>query len=124
MKTIKELITVKDYCSKNKISDTAARKQITANKIESVVLDGITYIVIENNDKEKLKATLKLKNKEIQALKAKAQYFEDQKETIKKLEEKIEKMEDRIEKEREKKDEIYEKIFGELSNQTKLLKMG
>lgn len=120
----KELITVKEYCRRKKISDTAARKQINTNKIESVIFKDITYIIIDNNDKEKLKANVKLKNSKIREMEHKIHFYENQKETIIKLEKKIDKLEDKLEEQRDTKEALYEKVIGELTGQNKLLKMG
>lgn len=124
MKTIKELITIKEYCKKHKITDAAVRKKISTNKLYSIIYEGITYVVIENNDKEKLKVSIKIKNSKIRELQKEKYFYDNQKETITKLENKIEKLEEKLEDQRDKKEELYEKVIGELTGQTKLLKMG
>ena len=124
MKTIKELISVKDYCKKHKITDAAVRKQINTKKITSTIYQDITYIVIESNEKEKLKSQVKLKNATIKTINTKIHFYENQKETIIKLENKIEKLENKLEEQRDKKEELYEKVIGEITNNSKLLKMG
>lgn len=86
MKLTKELISVKEYCKKNNITDAAVRKKIKNNKVISLVYEDITYIVIENNDKEKLKNNIKLKNSKIRELQKEIKLYTNQQETIIKLE--------------------------------------
>ena len=120
----KELITVKEFCKKEKISDAAVRKKIQNKKVVSLIYEDITYIVIENNDKEKLKSNIKLKNSKIREMEHKIHFYENQKETIIKLENKVEKLEEKLEEQRDTKEALYEKVIGELTGQNKLLKMG
>ena len=122
MKLTKELITVKEYCNKHKISDAAVRKKINNNKVISLIYEDITYIVIESNEKEKLKINIKLKNQKLKTLEQEKHFYENQKETIIKLENKIEKLEEQLEKQRDTKEELYEKVISHLT-QTKMLEI-
>ena len=115
MKLTKELISVKEYCNKYKITDAAVRKQIKNNKVISLVYEDITYIVIENNDKEKLKNNIKLKNQKLKTLEQEKYFYDNQKETIIKLENKIEKLEEELKEERKL-------LLIETQEQKKLLK--
>lgn len=103
---MKKLITIKEYCKFQKITDAGARKQITSGKIMGVILDDQTYIVIESNEIDLLKASLKSAREKIKTLQAQALLYSNQSEYIKKLETKIEDLEN-------KKDVLYEKVIGQ-----------
>ena len=79
MKSTKELISVKEYCNKYKITDAAVRKQIKNNKVISLVYEDITYIVTESNEKEKLKINIKIKNQKLKTLEQEKNFYENQK---------------------------------------------
>ena len=108
-----KLTTIKDYCKKHNLTDTAVRKQIKTEKIKSVEFDNLTYIVEESREVEKLKSQIKLKNSNIKELKAKAEKFENQQERIIKLEAKIEKLENKLEEQRDKKEQLFEKVIAQ-----------
>lgn len=103
---MKKLITIKEYCKLQKITDAGARKQIVSGKIASVTLDDQTYIVIESNEVDLLKASLRSAREKIRTLQAQALLYSNQSEYIKKLETKIEELES-------KKDVLYEKVIGQ-----------
>lgn len=114
-----ELISIKDYCKREDISDAGARKRVASKLVKSVILDEMLYIVDENNEKQEtiksLKNRLRNANDKIKLLTAEKQTVIDQREHIKKLEEKIEKLEAKIETITEKKEELYEKVIGHFS---------
>lgn len=103
---MKKLLTVKEYCKLQKITDAGARKQIASGRIVSVTLDDQTYIVIESNEVDLLKASLRSAREKIRTLQAQALLYSNQSEYIKKLETKIEELEN-------KKDVLYEKVIGQ-----------
>lgn len=103
---MKKLLTVKEYCKLQKITDAGARKQIASGRIVSVTLDDQTYIVIESNEVDLLKASLRSAREKIRTLQAQALLYSNQSEYIKKLEMKIEELEN-------KKDVLYEKVIGQ-----------
>lgn len=87
-----KLITIKEYCKENNISDSGVRKQIKENKITSLVYNDLTYIVIESNVEDKLKDTIKLLReqkktltKQVLGLQKELSFYEDQKEELKEL---------------------------------------
>lgn len=103
---MKKLLTVKEYCKLQKITDAGARKQIASGRIAGVTLDDQTYIVIESNEVDLLKASLRSAREKIRTLQAQALLYSNQSEYIKKLETKIEELEN-------KKDVLYEKVIGQ-----------
>jgi len=125
-----ELITIKEYCKRENITDAGARKRVSSKLVKSVILEEMLYIVEENNEKQEhiktLKNRLRNANDRIKLLTAEKQTVIDQKEHIRKLEEKIEKLETlskekiekleaKIETITEKKEELYEKVIGHFS---------
>ena len=114
MKKSLELQTIKEYCKKNSISDSGVRKQIKENKLVSLVYNDLTYIVIETVEKEKLKSDIKLLRQKNKTLEQERQYYINQSEKIEKLESKVEKLEDKLEVQRDTKEQLYEKVIGQL----------
>ena len=112
MKNTKELISVKEYCRRNKITDAATRKQINTKKITSLIYEDITYIVIESNEKEKLKSSIKLKNQKIKTLEQEKYFYDNQKDLIIKLENKIEKLEERLYTETQEQKKLLKEMVG------------
>lgn len=110
---IKKILTVKEYCKVNKITDAAARKHITLGKVVAVSLEDQAYIVVESNEIDVLKNKLQLAREKIKTLQAEAVLYTTQEERIIKLENKIESLEDKIEGQRESKEELYEKVIGQ-----------
>ncbi len=110
---IKKLLTVKEYCRLNKITDAGARKQIMSGKVVSVSIEEQSYIVVESNEVEVLKASLKSAREKIKTLQAEAILYLNQSERIEKLESKIELLENKLESQRESKEELYEKVIGQ-----------
>lgn len=103
---MKILLTVKEYCKLQKITDAGARKQISTGRVVGITLDVQTYVVAESNEVDLLKASLKSSREKIRTLQAKALLYSNQSEYIKKLEEKIEELGN-------KKDAIYEKVIAQ-----------
>ena len=124
MKITKELITVKEYCKKYNITDGGVRKKITNHKLTSLIYEDITYIVIESNEKEKLKSNIKLKNSKIREMEHKIHFYENQKETIIKLENKVLNPEEKLEEQIDKKEELYEKVIGHMTTNNLLERKG
>jgi len=114
-----ELITVKDYCKREGITDAGARKKNPRELGKSIILNDITYIVEPGDPKKELIKTLRIKLRnatdKIKLLTAEKQTIIDQREHIQKLEEKIEKLEAKVEAITEKKEELYEKVIGHFS---------
>lgn len=108
---IKKLLTLKDYCKLNKITDSAVRKQIATGKAVSVSIDDQTYIVTESNEIDLLKASLRSAKEKIKTLQAEANLYINQSEQIKKLESKIETLENKLEDQRDSKEELYQKVI-------------
>jgi len=115
MKSLLNLVSVKDYYKKFNITDAAVRKKIKNETLTSVIYNEITYVVIESNEVDKLKNQLKLKNQQLKTIKNELLLYTNQKETINKLEAKIDKLEDKLEHTTEKKEELYEKVIGHIT---------
>jgi predicted RNase H-like nuclease (RuvC/YqgF family) len=110
---IKKLLTIKEYCKINKITDSAVRKQITTGKAIAVSIEDQTYIVTESNEIDLLKASHRSAREKIKTLQAEANLYINQSEQIKKLESKIEALENKIDEQRNSKEELYEKVIGQ-----------
>lgn len=114
-----ELISVKEYCKRENITDAGARKRVSSGLVKSVILDEMLYIVEDNREKQEaiksLKNRLRNANDRIKLLTAEKQTVINQQEHIRKLEEKIERLEAKIETITEKKEELYEKVIGHFS---------
>lgn len=110
---IKKLLTVKEYCKLNQITDAAARKHIAHGKVVAISLDEQAYIVVESNEIDTLKTKLQISNQKIKTLQAEALLYTTQKEQIIKLENKIESLENKLEGQQESKERLYEKVIGQ-----------
>ena len=110
---IKKLLTVKEYCKINQITDAAARKHIAHGKVVAVSLEDQACIVVESNEIDTLKTKIQISNQKIKTLQAEALLYTTQKEQIIKLENKIEVLEDKLEEQRESKEGLYEKVIGQ-----------
>lgn len=108
---IKKLLTIKEYCKLNKITDAGARKQIASGKVVSVSIEEQSYIVVESNEVEVLKASLKSARERIKTLQAEALLYLNQSESIAKLESKIELLESKLDEQRDSKEELYQKVI-------------
>lgn len=108
---IKKLLTIKEYCKLNNITDAGARKQIATGKAIAVSIEDQTYIVAESNEIDLLKASLKSAREKIKTLQAEANLYINQSEQIKKLESKIEMLENKLEDQRDSKEELYQKVI-------------
>lgn len=108
---IKKLLTIKEYCKLNNITDAGVRKQIATGKAVSVSIDDQTYIVTESNEIDLLKASLRSAKEKIKTLQAEANLYINQSEQIKKLESKIETLENKLEDQRDSKEELYQKVI-------------
>lgn len=111
-----KLITIKEYCKIEGITDAGARKRVSSKLVKSVILDEILYIVIsmdkERNEIKSLKNKLKHANDRTRILQAEKQVIQNQKELVEKLEDKIEKLEGKLEAIQVTKDALYEKVIG------------
>jgi hypothetical protein len=111
-----KLITVKEYCKIEGITDAGARKRVSSELVKSVILDNITYVVVDSSrdqdEAKALKVRLRNANDKIKLLQAEKQTIVDQKDFIKKLEDKIESLENKLDAVQIKKDELYEKVIG------------
>lgn len=105
-----ELITVKEYSKREKISDTASRKRLDKGLIQSIQLDEITYIIYKSNYENIIK-DLKNKNRiqreQITKYKQANEFYTNQEEKIKELEKDLKEY---IQRERN----LYEKVIGQL----------
>ena len=114
-----ELITVKEYCKSENITDAGARKRVKQKLANSIILNDITYIIVDSNKKDqeikRLKNKLRNANDRIKLLKSEAQTIINQSEYINRLETKLEKLEDKVEKINDKKEELYEKVIGQMN---------
>ena len=110
---IKKLITIKEYCKVNNITDAGARKQISSGKVISVSVEEQSYIIVESNEIETLKASLKSAREKIKTLQAQALLYLNQSDTIEKLENKIELLENKLDGQQKSKEELYEKVIGQ-----------
>ena len=84
-----ELITVKEYSIREKISETATRKRLSQSLVNSTKLDDITYIVYENNQEQiikDLKNKIKHQKEQIARYKQASEFYINQDERIKELE--------------------------------------
>ena len=110
-----ELISIKDYCKAEKITDAGARKRVSQKLVKSIILDGLTYIVDESNSKEKkikeLRVKLRNSNDRVKLLRAKAEQAINQELYIKELKEEVKELRAKIETLHEKKEAIYEKVI-------------
>ena len=73
-----ELITVKEYIKRERITDTAVRKRIKSGVLEVVQLDDVTHIVYRNDVVKDMKHKIKLQALQIQRLKESKKYLEAQ----------------------------------------------
>lgn len=114
-----KLILLKDYIKQSKLSESGVRKSIKSNNLLSVEIDNNTYVVIEDKDQtiiKDLKNKVKLLQSDKRELKKELLLYENQKETIIKLETKIDKLETKLEQQTEKKEELYEKVIHHMTN--------
>jgi len=110
------LESVKDYCKKKHITDGAARKSIKSGKLQSIIVDDLTYLIIESNELELCKNKVKLLSSKNRELKNKLLLYTKQDEKIEKQEQRITYLENKLDKQVEKKEELYEKVISELNN--------
>ena len=104
-----ELITVKEYSIREKISETASRKRLAQSLVQSTKLDDITYIIYKNNVEQHikdLKSKIRLQREQLSKLKLAAQFYINQDEKIKVLESELK---DYVTRERN----LYEKVIGQ-----------
>ena len=114
-----ELITVKEYSTREKISETATRKRLAKGLVQATQLDEITYIIYKNNIEQTikdLKNSLKLKNSIINKLKVENNYLKEQDNKIKELEQELKEY---VIRERG----LYEKVIGQLDKMMLPLKV-
>jgi hypothetical protein len=110
---MKKLITIKEYCKLQKITDAGARKQIVSGKVASVTLDDQTYVVVESNEADLLKASLKSAREKIKTLQAQALLYLNQSEYVEELKNKVELLEGKLDTQRDDKEKLYEKVIGQ-----------
>lgn len=108
---IKKLLTVKEYCKVNNITDAAARKHISSGKVVSVSIEDQVHIVVDSNEVDLLKTKLQSTREKIKTLQAEALLYLNQSDRIIKLESKIDSLEDKLEVLRNGKEELYEKVI-------------
>ncbi len=84
-----ELITVKEYSRREKISETATRKRLAQSLVQAIKLDDITYIIYKNNIEQiikDLKNKLKHQREQIARYKQASEFYINQDVKIKELE--------------------------------------
>lgn len=104
-----ELITVKEYSRREKISETATRNRLAKSLVQSTKLDDITYIIYSNDIElhiKDLKSKIRLQKEQLSKLKLAAQFYINQDEKIKFLESELK---DYVIRERN----LYEKVIGQ-----------
>jgi hypothetical protein len=111
-------MTIKDYCKKFNITDAAVRK---SNKIDTIIFQDLTYVVLQDNTIETLKNKIKLQVANTKALKNELMTYtkqdeliQEQKDTIKKLNDKIDALETKLFNQIETKETLYEKVIGHM----------
>ena len=113
---ILRLITISEYCKKEKITDAAVRKKIKNNQIKSCIFDNQTYVIIDDDVVDKQQTKIKLLNSKIKQLQSELKQYTKQDDLINELKQKIEKLETKLEKNQAKKDELYEKVITHLTS--------
>jgi hypothetical protein len=108
------LTPIKEYCKKHSITDAGARKRVAQKLVKSCQLVGNLYIIEESNELEALKNKNRLLNSKIKELKSSALIYVKQEELINKLENKVELLENKLESQRNSKEELYEKVIGQM----------
>lgn len=92
------LLTVKEYAKQEGLSEQAIRKQVASKLCQSIIVDKITYIIIDDTTIKKLKQNIKNKNSQIRELKLKLEvknssdndrYIQELEKQNKKLEEEL-----------------------------------
>ena len=104
-----ELITVKEYSRREKISETASRKRLAQSLVQSTQLDGITYIVYINNTEQiikDLKNKIKHQREQIARYKQASEFYVNQELKIKELEQDLKEY---VTRDRN----LYEKVIGQ-----------
>ncbi len=104
-----ELITVKEYSRREKVSETATRKRLAQSLVLCTKHNDITYIIYENTVEQQikdLKSKIRLKNEIINKLKNQNSFFINQDEKIKTLEAELKEY---VVRERG----LYEKVIGQ-----------
>ena len=84
-----ELITVKEYSKREKVSETMTRKRLAQSLILCTKHNEITYIIYENTVEQEikdLKSKIRLKNEIISKLKKENSFFVNQEQKILELE--------------------------------------
>jgi predicted site-specific integrase-resolvase len=110
---IKKLLTVKEYCKLNQITDAAARKHISSGKVVAVSFEDQAYIIVESNEINTIRIKLQVAREKIKTLQAEALLYTTQRDQIIKLENKIESLENKLEGQQESKERLYEKVIGQ-----------
>ena len=113
-----KLTSIRDYSKKNKITDAAVRKN---KNLHLVKFHDLTYVIENDESYEKLQNKSKIQTANIKALKNEiGQYTKqeelilEQKQRIAKLEERIQMLEDKLDSQVAKKEELYEKVIGQM----------
>ena len=84
-----ELITVKEYSKREKISETATRKRLAQSLVQVTKLNDITYIIYKNNMEQivkDLKNKIKNQREQIARYKQASEFYINQEDKIKELE--------------------------------------
>ncbi len=104
-----------EYAKQEKITDQGARKRVASELVQSVQLDGNTFILIEDTSKQAikdLKAKIRLLNSKMRTLKAEALAVDRQADYVIRLEQRVDDLEQRLDASTDKKEELYEKILS------------
>ncbi len=84
-----ELITVKEYSRREKISETATRKRLAQSLVQATKLNDITYIIYKNDAEQiikDLKNKIKNQREQIARYKQASEFYINQDAKIKELE--------------------------------------
>jgi len=109
-----KLLTVREYAKYEGISDQAVRKRLNTGNINTIQLDGVTHVIVEDNSGEiikELRAKIRLLNSNVRALKAQAATVIKQDDEIKYLRDRVRILEDDLRASTKKKEELYESVI-------------
>jgi len=109
------LVSVKEYCNKNKLTDGAVRKAMKSGKLPSIIIDNITHVAVASDEVAKLKTKVKLLNSKIRELKNKVLLYTNQEQELQKRADLITKLEAKLDTQIEKKEELYEKVIAQFN---------
>ena len=105
--------TVKQYMRVSGLSDAGIRKQVNNQALDSVVMNGVLYILVESNEVEELKQKIKGLRATIKLLKREAKLYLKQDEALQSLRDEVKSLREELSKQISSKEELYEKAIGQ-----------